>query len=70
MTSDSARVKSALGLQSPAPRPPPSRLPPDVAGYIICNDSYPEPVPGEKALEALRQHGARVRTPLKNRSVL
>ncbi|KAK5861359.1 hypothetical protein PBY51_022764 [Eleginops maclovinus] len=60
--------KTILNPAIPCPASFPSHLPPDVTGHIICNDSHPEPVPGEKALEALRQPG--VYTLLKNRLVL
>lgn len=63
-------LKPLPACNPPTLHPFPSHLPPDVAGHIICNDSHPEPVPGEKAPEALRQRGARVYTPLKNRLVL
>lgn len=48
MTSNCSHIKTS----QPAPRLSPGRLPPDVAGYIIYNDSHPELVPGERALEA------------------
>lgn len=70
MTSHCTHIKNHSQPAIPCPASFPSHLPPDVVGCIICNDSYQELVPGEKALEALRQLRAGVYTPLKNRLVL